>query len=93
MEKTFKNRLSLLAGKYIGDRAGVLVTSDSNVFYCENENKCRNYCVSRGLEYFKITKEDVAEALGKEDKPVEVKESDTETKPKRTRRKRTQKDN
>jgi hypothetical protein len=93
MDKTLKNRLSLLAGNYIGERSAVLVTADSNVFYIENENKCRNYCVSRKLEYYTITKADVAATQLKDEKPKEVLESDSTIEPKRKRRKRTQKDN
>ena len=94
MDKTLKNRLSLLAGNYIRERSSVLVTEDSNVFYKENETKCVNYCVTRGLKYFEITQEDVLEAQkGTETKEETSKESTTETKPKRTRRKRTNKEN
>lgn len=93
MDKTLKNRLSLLAGNYIRERSSVLVTEDSNVFYKENETKCVNYCVTRRLKYYEITKEDVLEAQGgKEEKPVKAKESEPTTKPKRTRRKRTNKE-
>jgi hypothetical protein len=87
MDKTLKNRLSLLAGNYIRERSSVLVTEDSNVFYKENENKCVNYCQPRGIKYYEITKEDVLEARGGKEK-----ESEPTTKPKRTRRKRTNKE-
>ncbi len=95
MDKTLKTRLSLLAGNYIRERASVLVTEDSNVFYKENENKCRNYCVTRGIEYIEITKADIEAAQGgKEEKEEKTtsEESTTETKPERKRRKRTNKE-
>jgi hypothetical protein len=87
METTLKNRLSLLAGNYIGERSAVLVTADANVFYIENLNKCRNYCSTRNLEFIEITKADVDKAKGLEEKPKAT-EPTTEAQPKRTRRKR-----
>jgi hypothetical protein len=92
MEKTVKIRLSLLAGKYIGDRASVLVTEDSNVFYTENFNKCQNYCIPRGIEFVEITKAEIKEAEGVTEKP-QAKEETTEAQPKKVRRKRTNKQN
>ena len=93
MEKTLKDRLSLLAGEYIGERASVLVTEDSNVFYTENLNKCRNYCNTRGLEFIEVTKADIESVSEVKEEPVKVSEdTETTTKPTRKRRKRTNKE-
>lgn len=92
MEKALKNRLILLAKDYIGERSSVLVTGDSNVFYTENFNKCQNYCIPRGLEFIEVTKADIEGLETPKTEPKAKTEEPITDKPKRARRKRTNKE-
>jgi len=92
MEKTLKNRLILLAKDYIGERASVLVTEDSNVFYTENFTKCQNYCNTRKLDFIEVTKADIEALEVPKEEPKAETEDPLTDKPKRTRRKRTNKE-